>query len=71
MREDVRKSIEEEVSEKVKKATTKVSRELKALADQTESDQAKEILKLAAELIEEEDNGLEDRRIVLLGDLNI
>lgn len=71
MREDVRESIEEEVSEKVKKATTKVSRELRALADQTKNDKAKEVLKLAAELIEEEDDGLEDRKIVLLGDLDI
>lgn len=70
MREDVRESIEEEVSEKVKKAVTKVSSELRALADQAD-DQEKKVLKLAAELIEEEEGGLEDRKIVLLTDLDL
>ncbi len=70
MREDVRESIEEEVSEKVSKATTSVSNELSALADDAEGDQAKEVLKLAAELIKG-GCGAEDRKIVLLTDLHL
>ena len=70
MREDVRKSIEKDVSEKVSKATTSVGNELSALADDAEDDQAKEVLKLAAELIKR-GCGVEDRKIVLLKDLEI
>lgn len=64
-------TIEEELSEKVEKATTKVSGELRALADQAEDSQVKEVLKLVAELIEKEGGGLEDREIVLLEDLKL
>lgn len=70
MREGVREDIEEGVSEKVEKATTSVSNELSALADDAEGDQAKEVLKLAAELIKG-GCGVEDRKIVLLEDLEI
>lgn len=70
MREDVREDIEKEVSEKVSKATTSVSNELSALADDVEDDQVKGTLKLAAELIKE-GSGVEDRKIVLLTDLDL
>ncbi len=70
MREEVRESIEEGVSEKVSKATTSVSSELFALADDATDEQVKKTLKLAAELIKEEE-GIEDRKIVLLEDLEI
>ncbi len=62
--------LEKDVSEKVKKATTSVSNELSALADDAEDNQAKEVLKLAAELIKG-GCGVEDRKIVLLEDLKI
>ncbi len=70
MSEFSRSIIREELSEKVKKATTKVSSELRALADGAEDNQVKETLKLAAELIEQEEGGLENRDIVLLDDLD-
>jgi hypothetical protein len=70
MSEYLRSGIREELSEKIKKATTKVSSELIALADRAEDNQAKEVLKLAAELIEQEEGDLEDRDIVLLEDLD-
>lgn len=47
-----------EIEEEIKKATTRVSSELRALADGAESDQVKGTLKLAAELIEKEEFGL-------------
>lgn len=62
--------LEGEVNEKVEKATTKVSKELWALADGAKDQQVKEILKLASELVEKEED-LEDREIVLLEDLEI
>lgn len=62
--------LEKEVSEKVSKATTSVSSELGALADGAKDDQVKKVLKLAAELIKEWDD-VEDRKIVLLEDLEI
>ncbi len=67
MREEVREGIEKEVFERIKKAVTKVSSELRALADRAEDSQEEEVLKLAAELIEKEEGGLEDWKIVLLG----
>ena len=71
MREDVREDLERAVSEKVSKATTTVSSELRALADGAGDGQEKEVLKLTAELIREEESGLENRKIVLLEDLEI
>jgi len=61
----------EEIYRKVEKAVTKVSSELGALADQATSCGAKELLKIAAELIEKKDFGLKDREIVLLEDLEL
>ncbi len=68
--ESLRYEMREELSEKVRQATTKVSHELSAIAEQAESDQTQKVLKLAAELIEKgEEDGLVDRDIVLLEDL--
>ena len=63
--------IREGFSQKIEKATTKISSELKALADQTRNEPTKGVLKLAAELIEAGEDRLEDRKIVLLEDLDL
>jgi hypothetical protein len=60
----------EKVSEIINRATTSVSNELSALADEAEEGQVKEVLKLAAELVKE-GGGVKNRKIVLLEDLDI
>lgn len=59
----------EGMEEKIKKAATKVSSELRALADQATGGGAKDLLKMVAELIEKKEFDLENREIVLLEDL--
>jgi hypothetical protein len=63
-------------SGKISEARTKISDQLKALADdagdssQGDCSQVEEVLRLAAELIEEGEGGLQDKEIVLLEDLD-
>ncbi len=65
----LRDEMREGLSEKVRQAITKVSDELSAIAELAESDQIQKVLKLAAALIKGGEEGLVDRDIVLLEDL--